>query len=1165
MTTLKILLLGGFELRGGDEPLPPPATLKARSLLAYLVVHRDRVCPREVLADLFWPDRPRDKALHNLSTALWHIRRVLPPGDYILADARAVRFNRGSEYWLDVEEFEKLVNWETGTLVDWETGRLVDWSQERTTNVPMYQSTNLPTLREAVALYKGDFLEGFYDDWCLEERYRLEGLYLEALERLVAAHEALGQPEEALRYAGLLLARDPLREDVHRAVIRLHVRLGNRAEALRQARWCRAVLRTELGIEPALETVALCDELLGLGWRRGPSEEVLAQRSHPPRSQPAFILERSPFVGRKTEWEALLTRWERAKSGQGHLVLVSGEAGIGKTRLVEELSQYIRQRGGWVACGRCYEYERALPHSPLADLLRAVLSVTGARVLDRLPPWQAAELARLAPEVGERSPSPPFIPPQVGGGEEGVADQQQARLFDALTLLLLDLAQRNPLLLMLEDLHWAQDSTLAWLHYLARHLPQAHILLVATYQSEEVGPDRTLHGLALQLERSELATRLELTRLPQEALGHWMAGASDALVARIYRQTEGNPFFTLETLRALLEEGQVQFVEGRWVEKTALSSLPIPTSVRQVIQARLERLSPSVREAVATASVIGRAFDFDVLEQAWGQGEEATLEALDELLRRRLVRESSGPSSRDYEFDHHLVREVIYRGLHYRRRRRLHRLAGQAMERLYAGQPGVAGELAHHFEHGHETEKALAWLVEAGEEARLGYALQEALGYFRRALALLDPERADGLAARALTGLAVTHRDVVGEKEVTWGWLGRALSIWETLGNRGGVAQTCYALAYQHADFDRARAVVRRGLDAVNGTPGLEGLTSRGYGLLARFYEHEGNFAHARLWAQRQLELSERIGDQRGLAHAHHRLGSLILRIGGPMSEAVAHEQEAARLAEDLGWLDFASGSHNIAGYCLLTLGRTTEAETKCRLALRLSAEPDISWRKCWAYHYLAEIASLRGEWEQAARLLDRAESTMIRQSTHFQEIVLLRARGQLVARQGNPASARPLLETALEMSQRFYPRYVPELELELAVLSLDEGDETAARQWLLQAREQAEQRGMAHTLAVADLLQGRLAARSGDWPTAEAAFAEGLRRCEELEQVVEAARTRLAWGRALLARGKTARGREMLQAALVVFDEAGAAPEVEQVRRALAAHPASNLPLPGL
>ena len=1161
---LKICLLGGFELRGDDEPLPPPATLKARSLLAYLVsssrVHRDRGCLREQLADLFWPDRPRDKALRSLSTALWHIRRVLPPGDHILADAQTVRFNPRSDYWLDVEEFEKLVNWETG--------KLVDLSQEQTTNLPVYQSTNLPTsllaLREAVSLYRGDFLEGFYDDWCLEERYRLEALYLGALERLVAAHEGLGQLEEALRYAGLLLARDPLREGVHRTAIRLHLRLGNRAEAVRQANWCRAVLRTELGIEPAPETAVLCDELLGPAWRREPSAEPLAQRGPPPRSQPALILGSPPFVGREAEWEPLLAHWERALSGQGHLVLVSGEAGIGKTRLVEELSRYVRQRGDWVACGRCYEYERALPHGLLADLLRAVLANTSAQILERLPPWQAAELARLAPEVGEHLPPPPFAPLQVGGEKRGGADQQQARLFDATTIFLLDQARQNPLLLVLEDLHWANDSTLAWLHYLARRLPQASILLVATYRGEEVGPNHTLHGLALQLERSGLATRLELARLPQEALGHWMVGASDGLVARIHHQTEGNSFFTLETLRALFEDGQVRLVGGRWVEEAAPSGLPIPASVRQVVQVRLERLSSPAREATAVAAVIGHAFDFAVLEQAWGRGEEATLEALDELLRRRLVREGSGSSGLDYEFDHHLVREVIYQGLHYRRRWRLHRLVGEAMERLYAGRPGVAGELAHHFERARETEKALAWLVEAGEQAQQGYAPQEALGYFRRALALLDPDRANGLAARALTGLAIVHRDVIGEEDAAWEWLERALSIWEALGDWAGIAEACYALAYRYADFDQARAQVTRGLQAVQGVDGLEEMVAQGYGLLARFYEHEGDFAQARLWAQRQRELSERIGDRRGLAQAHHRLGSLLLRVGGPMGEAVAHEREAARLAEGLGWLDFATGSHNIAGHCLLALGRIAEAEEECRLALRLGSELDIPWRQCWACHYLAEIASLRGQWEEAATLLDRAEATMVRQSTHFQEIVLLRARGQVATRQGDPAAARPLLETALEMSQRFYPRYVPELELELAALSLDEGDDASARRRLGPAREQAEQRGMAHTLVVADRLQGQLAARSGDWSAVEAAFAASLCRCEELEQVVEAARTRLAWGRALLARGRAARGREMLQAALATFDEVGAAPEVEQVRRALAVHPASDLPLPG-
>jgi len=734
MSTLKIRLLGGFELHCGDEPLPLPATLKARSLLAYLVIHRDRPSAREMLAGLFWPDRPRDRALRSLSTALWHIRRVLPPGGYILAAAQTLQFNSTSDYWLDVEEFQLL-------------GSKVSSSPDLE---PETVRREIERLQRAVALYRGDLLESFYDDWCLEERYRLEGFYLRALERLVAAHEAVSQPEEALYYAGLLLAHDPLREDVHRTAIRLHVRLGNRAEAIRQAHSCCVVLRTELGIEPETETIALCDELLGPTWRRESGREALAQRGPRPRVHPAFLLEHPPFVGRETEWESLLAHWDRVKSGQGHLVLVSGEAGIGKSRLAEELSQYVRQRGNWVACGRCYEYERTLPHGLLADLLRAVLSATGSQALERLLPWQAAELACVAPELGEQLPPPPqgFLP----------AGHEQARLFDALTLLLLDLAQQNPpLLLVLEDLHWAHDSTLAWLHYLARRLSQAPILLLATYRCEEVGPDHPLHGLVLQLERSRLAERLELSRLPCEALARWMAGASDSLVARIHHQTEGNPFFTLETLRALFEEGRTRLVGGRWVEEAALSGLPIPTSVRQTIQLRLERLSPPARKAGAIAAVIGRAFDFDLLERAWGQGEEATLEALDELLRRRLVREGHGPSSRDYEFDHHLVQEVIYQGLHYRRRRRLHRLVGEAMERLYADQPGVAGELAHHFQQAREWARALPYLLQAGDRARGLYAYREAIDYYQQALEFLKKQGEYERAARTLMKIGLTY------------------------------------------------------------------------------------------------------------------------------------------------------------------------------------------------------------------------------------------------------------------------------------------------------------------------------------------------------------------------------------------------------------------------
>ncbi|MFL7793568.1 MAG: AAA family ATPase, partial [Anaerolineae bacterium] len=1120
------------------ELLPLPATFKARSLLAYLVTYRDRTCSREGLADLFWSGRPGDKALRSLSTALWQIRRVLPSEKYLISDAQSVRFNTESDYWLDVAAFEQLLNWERGELPEW-VRKSLDLSLE-----PAGLASDLLALRQAVALYRGDFLEGFFDDWCLEERYRLEGLYLEALQKLVTAHEMLGRLQDALHYSELLLARDALLEDVHCTVVRLHGQLGNPSEAIRQAQWCRDVLRSELGVELRPETVLLYDKVLGPAWRHEPVEIARQPAGPPPQSRLALIIESPPFVGREMEWQTLLDRWEQASSGQGCLVFVGGEAGVGKTRLVEELGQYVQQRGKRVIRGRCYEYECTLPHGLLADVLRFGLSVVGESVLEHLPDWQVAELVRLAPELAERFPSLPVLSLS--------ADQQQERLFEALTLFLLDLAQETPLLLVLEDLHWVGNSALVWLHYLARRLIKGPILLLSTYCLEEAGPTSPLLGLALDLERQERAVRLDLDRLSQETLSRWMVGADDSLVSRVHRQTEGNPFFVLETLRSLFEEEKVRLVKGQWFEAPDLASLPVPISVRQVVQRRVGRLSPRAHETASIAAVIGRAFDFDVLQQVLGQGEGEALEALDELLRYHLIREGEAPSGGDYEFWHNLTREAIYLDLHYRRRRRFHRLVAETMECLYVDRPGKAGEIAYHFERAAEAERALAWLVKAGEQARRSHRPREALVHFQQAVTLLEADRFDAMAARALTGLATVHWDVVGGDEQVWRSLERAFAIWEALDNRAGVAEVCYALAYRYADFGQARTWVKRGIQAVDGQDGLETMLGQGYGLLARFYEHEGNFDDARFWSREQQALSERIGDQSGLAQAHHRLGSLLLRMGGPMGKALAHEREAARLAENLGWLDFAAGSYNIAGHCLLAMGCTAEAEESCCLALRLSTELNIPWRQCWSWHYLAEIASLRGEWEEAGRSLDRAEETMVHSSTRFQEIVLLRARGQLAARRGDTEVARPLLETALEISQDFYPRYVPELELELAALGLEEGDERATHYLLERVRERLEQSGMEDTLAKADRLRGRLAVTGGDLLAAEDAFASSLQRFETLQQVVEAARTRMAWGDALISRDE-ARSRELLESALSALEAAEAWPEVESIRRLLA------------
>ncbi|MGC9399436.1 MAG: ATP-binding protein [Anaerolineae bacterium] len=705
MPLLKAHLLGQLELLDSeDRVLSLPTTLKARSLLAYLLLHRSRPQPRERLSALFWGERPEQKARHSLSTALWRLRRSLPDEEVILSDHHTVQLDPQADLWLDVDAFEELVEREDAS-----------------------------DLQAAVALYRGPFLDGFYDDWVINERYRLEALYLDALARLMSAYEDQGQHASALTTALRLLKEDPLREDAHRAAMRAYCRLGRRNAALEQYRRCRERVQAELDAEPMPETATLHQEILEGRFAVGPTLSAPAFDELPPTSpaiskpyDPLDVGATSPLVGRDEELARLQACWREAERGRGRVVFLRGEAGVGKTRLVEELARRVRQRGAWVAGAACYEHERTLPVSPLAELLRAVLDLVGEGVLQRLSSWQLADLARLAPELEAHLPSRFQGSPLAEGG--------QPRLLHVFTSLLLELAEQNPLLLTLEDLHWAHDSTLAWLHYLARHLGKSPLLLVVTYRPEELAPDGAVNSLIRRLQHEGLGQALTLSRLSRADLARWMRGLDASVVADVHRHTEGNPFFVLETQRALLEAEYLRLDEGRWVTAAPLDEIPVPDSIRRAVAMRLNRLGPEAARAIEIAAVAGRTFDFDVLQRSQGRDEEATLEALDELLRRRLVREGSGFFGRDYAFDHHLVREIVRERLDDRRRRWLHRRVAEALVELRADDPSASAEVAYHYVRAEDWARAQEYLFRAGEQAARVAADAEALDYYRRAV-----------------------------------------------------------------------------------------------------------------------------------------------------------------------------------------------------------------------------------------------------------------------------------------------------------------------------------------------------------------------------------------------------------------------------------------------
>ena len=331
MSVLRLLLLGPLALEVEGRRLPLPATQKAQSLLAYLVMHRGRPQARGELAAMFWPEAPAARARRNLNTALWQIRRVLPGEAYLLATASDVQFDPASAHWLDVSEFETLL--------------------KRSDTGPPHEGT-LPEMQRAVALYRGDFWAGLYDDWVFGERYRLEARLFDALARLAAVYQRMGKYAEALVCAQRLLGQDPLRESAQRLVISLYLALGDRVAAARQCNYCRAVLQAELGIEPSAETIALCQPLFRSRW---PADESGGGRATPHlaierHGSRLSRYERPPLVSRDAELRRLLSAWQAALSGAGRTVLIGGEAGAGKSRLVDEMVQSAGWRQGVILC-----------------------------------------------------------------------------------------------------------------------------------------------------------------------------------------------------------------------------------------------------------------------------------------------------------------------------------------------------------------------------------------------------------------------------------------------------------------------------------------------------------------------------------------------------------------------------------------------------------------------------------------------------------------------------------------------------------------------------------------------------------------------------------------------------------------------------------------------
>jgi class 3 adenylate cyclase len=479
------------------------------------------------------------------------------------------------------------------------------------------------------------------------------------------------------------------------------------------------------------------------------------------QDEPAALLTQTPFVGRTAELSRLGQRLRNTHAGQGGVVLLEGEAGIGKTRTLEELAETARAEGTTVLWGRCYEGEASRPYGPFAEALTEYARRAPVETLRADLGVSATALTRFVPELRERLPDltePVALQP----------DEERVRLLDAVVQCLLAIAARAPAVVMvLDDLHWADHGTVAMLRHVGRFVRRGRLLVLGAYRDVEIDGQHPLRDALGALPRETSYEQIALDGLDTAAVHELLALIADQkmlpeLVTAVTQETSGNPFFIREVLLHLVEEGALVRGGGGWNATVAVEAMRIPDTVRQVIERRLGRLGEAARRLLDVAALFTETVRFDIAARVAGLEESSALDGLDEVLAAQLLKSTADPDA--YEFTHALVRHTLYGALNSSRRVRLHRQIAEAMELGYGTDAErYAGELARQYHRSAAlpgAERGVAYCVAAADRAERAGALEEVADALAMALALLpaDDARRRRLLARRGLALASTKR-----------------------------------------------------------------------------------------------------------------------------------------------------------------------------------------------------------------------------------------------------------------------------------------------------------------------------------------------------------------------------------------------------------------------
>ena len=898
---LRVSLLGEQSITDDQGGSIRARSSRAVVLVALLVVHAGSAQARPRIAGLLWPESTDAQALTNLRRELHHLRQVLGDEPSLVVTSRDLRWDDTKTCRVDVRVFD--------------TGRRAALAAAACDD----QEGVLRHAAAAIAAYRGELLPGVYEDWLLDARAQLERQCVELCDLLVAARARAGDLAGAVETARRRVQLQPLEEVGYRTLMQLQADLGDRAGAVSTYHRCASVLERELGVVPDPSTRRAFQRLMAEGRpaTRSPGANPGEGRPGPAAAQ---------LFGRSAELGTLQEAWRAAQARRRGLVLVRGGAGVGKTRLVAEVAETARQQGAVVAVAQCFGAAGRLALAPVAEWLRSDAVQSAVAALD--PAWRA-EVSRLMP-AGSR-----------GAGLRGTADAwQRHRFFEGLARALL--AVGRPLLLVLDNMQWCDQETLAFITFCLGLADGGQVLVAATLREDNVEEDPELSGWIVRMRASGFLTELSLSPLEAADTAHLAEAISGQRLPEtdaelLHAATGGFPLYIIEAIRGVAVAG----------------GTPLPVGdLAAVLRKRLDQGTAAGREVAALAAAVGTNFTLDLLTEASDLDAGLVVEAVDELWRRRIVRVFGD----GYDFSHDLLRETAYSGISPPKRWLLHRRIAQGLELLHGEDAdSVAAQLAEQYARAGRPERAVAYYQRAADVATGMFAYAEAIRLHEKALSIIA------------TLAAGRDRDA------------RELAVLEAM-----AAPLNASKGYSSPDLQLKleRTVM------LAESLGRQDSTVAGMTALWSTQIVQGRTADSHRTAIRALDLADPSSQLCG--QAHFAVGGSAIHLGRP-AEGLRHLDLAAKMAGGGVWLIVGTRSdvhgRAWAAHAHWLLGQDDEAVRACREAISLARAIDDPYSQAVALAYGAithqmrhDLPELRNTVDELRRLCDRHDFAYYRE-----------------------------------------------------------------------------------------------------------------------------------------------------------------------------------------